>query len=166
MDVHQATISVAVRDSTGKLVMECILETKAETSLADSGCGGVTPDGKRFLMIKDEKTILEQSKNSRIARPSRSRAPTQPVTRLQGCPCQFVRQTRDVLLLLVPDVAVCDLAGVLPRLVFAELTASLNQYCRMLNNDHVPFSEVVSNQQAHIAIFRFEPLNVPEHESS
>jgi hypothetical protein len=31
--VHQATISVAVRDSAGKLVMEAILETKAETIL-------------------------------------------------------------------------------------------------------------------------------------
>ena len=33
MDVHQATISVAVRDSSGKLIMECILETKATTIL-------------------------------------------------------------------------------------------------------------------------------------
>jgi transposase len=33
MDVHQATISVAVRDSCGNLVMEAILETKAETIL-------------------------------------------------------------------------------------------------------------------------------------
>jgi hypothetical protein len=33
MDVHQATISVAVRDSRGDLVMEAILETKAETIL-------------------------------------------------------------------------------------------------------------------------------------
>ena len=33
LDVHQATISVAVRDSTGKLVMEAILETEAETIL-------------------------------------------------------------------------------------------------------------------------------------
>jgi len=33
LDVHQATISVAVRDSDGKLVMEAILETKAETIL-------------------------------------------------------------------------------------------------------------------------------------
>jgi len=33
MDVHQATISVAVVDSTGKLIMECILETKAATIL-------------------------------------------------------------------------------------------------------------------------------------
>src|SRR6202049_93136 len=33
LDVHQATISAAVLDSTGKLVMECILETKAATIL-------------------------------------------------------------------------------------------------------------------------------------
>jgi hypothetical protein len=33
LDVRQATISVAVRDAAGKLVMEAILETKAETIL-------------------------------------------------------------------------------------------------------------------------------------
>src|SRR5499427_8035006 len=33
MDVHQATISVAVMDSQGKLIMESILETKASTLL-------------------------------------------------------------------------------------------------------------------------------------
>jgi hypothetical protein len=33
LDVHQATISVAVRDSRGNLVMEAILETKADTIL-------------------------------------------------------------------------------------------------------------------------------------
>ncbi len=33
MDVHQATISVAIMDSRGKLIMECILETKAATIL-------------------------------------------------------------------------------------------------------------------------------------
>jgi transposase len=33
MDVHQATISVAVIDSRGKQIMECILETKAATIL-------------------------------------------------------------------------------------------------------------------------------------
>ena len=38
LDVHQATISVAVLDSTGKLVMESILETKAATILEFS-CG-------------------------------------------------------------------------------------------------------------------------------
>ena len=31
MDVHQATISVAVMDGQGKLMMECLLETKAAT---------------------------------------------------------------------------------------------------------------------------------------
>jgi transposase len=31
MDVHQATISVAVMDADGKLIMECLLETKAAT---------------------------------------------------------------------------------------------------------------------------------------
>ena len=33
MDVHQATIPVAVLDSSGKLVMEAVLETEAETIL-------------------------------------------------------------------------------------------------------------------------------------
>ena len=33
MDVHQATISVAVMDARGKLIMECVLETKAATIL-------------------------------------------------------------------------------------------------------------------------------------
>ncbi len=33
LDVHQATISVTVLASTGKLVMESILETKAATIL-------------------------------------------------------------------------------------------------------------------------------------
>jgi len=33
MDVHQATISVAVMDGRGKLIMQCILETKAGTIL-------------------------------------------------------------------------------------------------------------------------------------
>jgi hypothetical protein len=33
MDVHQATISAAVMDAHGKLIMECLLETKAATIL-------------------------------------------------------------------------------------------------------------------------------------
>ena len=33
LDVHQATISAAVLDHTGKVVMECVLETKAATIL-------------------------------------------------------------------------------------------------------------------------------------
>jgi len=45
LDVHQATISMAVLDSTGKLVMESILETKAATIfsfLRDCGTLSVT----------------------------------------------------------------------------------------------------------------------------
>ena len=41
LDVHQATISAAVLDSTGKLVMESILETKAETILSVSVASAV-----------------------------------------------------------------------------------------------------------------------------
>ena len=33
LDVHQATISVGVMDCTGRIIMECILETKAATIL-------------------------------------------------------------------------------------------------------------------------------------
>ena len=33
VNAHPATISVAVMDSKGKLIMECILETKADTIL-------------------------------------------------------------------------------------------------------------------------------------
>jgi len=31
LDVHQANISVAVLDSTGKSIIDCVLETKAAT---------------------------------------------------------------------------------------------------------------------------------------
>ena len=41
LDVHQATISVAVMDASGKLVMESILEAKASTLLQFlAGLGG------------------------------------------------------------------------------------------------------------------------------
>ena len=33
MDVHRATTSVAIMESGGKLIMECILDTKAATIL-------------------------------------------------------------------------------------------------------------------------------------
>ena len=33
LNVHQSTISAAVLDCAGKLVMECVLETKAATIL-------------------------------------------------------------------------------------------------------------------------------------
>jgi hypothetical protein len=33
MDVHKESISVAVRNAAGKIVMECVIETKANTIL-------------------------------------------------------------------------------------------------------------------------------------
>jgi hypothetical protein len=33
MDVHKGSISIAVRNSVGKVVMECVIETKASTIL-------------------------------------------------------------------------------------------------------------------------------------
>jgi hypothetical protein len=33
MDVHDASISAAVRNAEGRLLMECVLETKADTVL-------------------------------------------------------------------------------------------------------------------------------------
>jgi hypothetical protein len=35
MDVHQASISAAVRDEAGKLVMECVIETNGGTKIAE-----------------------------------------------------------------------------------------------------------------------------------
>jgi hypothetical protein len=37
LNVHQATISVSVLDSSGKLVLEAILETKAENHAKERG---------------------------------------------------------------------------------------------------------------------------------
>ena len=33
MDVHKESISIAVRNDAGKIVMECVIETKASTIL-------------------------------------------------------------------------------------------------------------------------------------
>ena len=51
MDVHQATISVAVMDSSGKRIMECILETKAATILEFI-------DGLRGTLSVDRKSVV------------------------------------------------------------------------------------------------------------
>ncbi len=36
MDVHKESISIAVRNAAGKIVMECVIETKASTILLGS----------------------------------------------------------------------------------------------------------------------------------
>jgi CubicO group peptidase (beta-lactamase class C family) len=70
LDVHQATISVAVRDSDGKLAMEAILETKAETILQFvrglRGSLHVVPMGDEESTITGNPTTL-QVKNVRPA---------------------------------------------------------------------------------------------------
>lgn len=60
LDVHQATISAAVMDSRGKLVMESILETKAATALrsAQAACcqvSGVQPAQDRSSQTWQQK---------------------------------------------------------------------------------------------------------------
>ena len=43
MDVHKESISIAVRNAAGKIVMECVIETKASTILQfiDGLCGEI-----------------------------------------------------------------------------------------------------------------------------
>lgn len=38
MDVHKESISIAVRNSVGKIVMECVIENKASTILQFIDC--------------------------------------------------------------------------------------------------------------------------------
>ena len=49
MDVHKEAISIAVLNSSGKLVMECVIETKASTILH--------PVPKRHSEPLDEQTV-------------------------------------------------------------------------------------------------------------
>jgi hypothetical protein len=58
MDVHDATISAAVKNAQGKLLMECVLETKAATILEfiqgrRANDGNVYLDGERVDIIVD-----------------------------------------------------------------------------------------------------------------
>src|SRR5260370_41988656 len=87
LDVHQATISVAVMDSQGKVVMESILETKASTLLEllavlggglvvtiEGGTLGAwlydrhTPQGSEVLRVNPAKPphIKQRNKTDRI----------------------------------------------------------------------------------------------------
>ena len=65
MDVHQATISAAVMDAHGKLLMECLLETKADTIVEFD----LIPSfGTKLSMISDEgkgkRNVEEQAHGS------------------------------------------------------------------------------------------------------
>ncbi len=54
IDVHQATISVAVMDAGGKLIMECLLETKASTIVE------FIPRSRRALIASDHLPLVAE----------------------------------------------------------------------------------------------------------
>ena len=55
MDVHQASISVAVADAGGKLVMECVIETKAATIL--EFLQGLRGSLKRSIFVNSSRVV-------------------------------------------------------------------------------------------------------------
>lgn len=66
LDVHQATIVVAVMDSTGKLVVESILETEAATIL-------------QFFALAE---VADRTSRDRTAEPGSCALTIQPTTSL------------------------------------------------------------------------------------
>ena len=73
MDVHQATISVAVLDSKGKLIMECILETKAAHSgvhprSTRNSSGNLRGRNLRCLVTRSSKTTCQPAGGLRPAK--------------------------------------------------------------------------------------------------
>jgi hypothetical protein len=49
MDVHRESISIAVRNAAGKVVMECIVETKANWQFWHGRSGRLMPSTWRVL---------------------------------------------------------------------------------------------------------------------
>jgi hypothetical protein len=82
LDVHQATISAAVLDSTGKLVMESILETKAATILQGTSrkrarglgrrnlCGVATRSAQATRCAPPSRTLLPAVRRARYFAPA------------------------------------------------------------------------------------------------
>ena len=66
MDVHQATISVAVMDEAGKVVMDSVIETKARTilefiqGLRGDFVGHPRGRHQRRLVIRPVETVCRQ----------------------------------------------------------------------------------------------------------
>jgi hypothetical protein len=86
LDVHQATISVAVMDSKGTLVMESILETKASTIVwknslmeQDSGSPGAIPRSGPDTNCRNILWSLVPATNARVRHLPRRRVE-------RGCP--------------------------------------------------------------------------------
>jgi len=87
MDVHQATVSVAVGESGGKLIMECILETKAATILdhprtAWNSIGDLRGRNLRCLVTRPSKTPRQPACRLRPAQ-ERSAEGRQPIPYLR-----------------------------------------------------------------------------------
>jgi hypothetical protein len=82
LDVHQATISVAVMDSQGKIIMESILETK------DADCHDQCPMRRRYNLmrrttgVKSWTVKLERSYMRRKLRPQKQWDGTQGLLRV------------------------------------------------------------------------------------
>src|SRR5713101_3431442 len=97
MDVHQATITVAVRDSAGKLVMESILETKASTILEFiRGLGGnlsVTFEDAKRRPRPFDRILIDDT--SRLARNVADALNMVATLRFHGVGVTFVSQGID-----------------------------------------------------------------------
>ena len=71
MDVHQASISVAVMDAGGKLIMECLLETKASTIV-------------EFIQTARDSVADFRGRNFRCLVTRPTEAPRQPASSLRS----------------------------------------------------------------------------------
>ena len=66
MDVHQATISVAVMDSVGKLILESVLETKAARIQPKQLQPGFPLEAADFLLERKWGAVLRRSLAQKI----------------------------------------------------------------------------------------------------
>ena len=81
MDVHQASISIAVSDAAGKVLIECIIETKAAAvleffqGLRRQLVGNLRGRDQCSLAVRLAEAARGQSGRMRSARQSKSSAP-------------------------------------------------------------------------------------------
>ena len=71
MDVHAATISAAVRNAEGKLLMECVLETKVLIRALSQLTGRCVHRSTHSIMSLASRS--HNSRSSALSQPSRSR---------------------------------------------------------------------------------------------
>ena len=69
MDVHKESISIAVMNGAGKIVMECVIETKASMILQQKSAAGVV-----LMQVRKAQTVRASSRtsNSRVHGASQS----------------------------------------------------------------------------------------------